>query len=76
LRTETIRRGNLKAEKKGKRDFVKEYNEKLEQLTVANEQMLEEDLDRKRDMVSLRNIVCGSWVVSDALLGAVNVLIV
>jgi len=50
-RTDTIRRGNLKAEKKGKRDFVKEYNEKLEQLTVANEQMLEEDLDRKRDMV-------------------------
>eukprot|EP00959_Pyramimonas_sp_CCMP1952_P276263 5774771-Pyramimonas_sp.AAC.1 len=50
-RTERIRKGNLKTEQRGQRDFVKEYDERLRQLAGANEEMLEADLTRKQDMV-------------------------
>lgn len=51
VRTETIRQGNLKTEQREKRDFVKEYDERLKQLEIANQEMLEADLTRKQDMV-------------------------
>ena len=50
-RTRGIRATNLKTEQRGKRDFIKEFDEKLRLLHMEKEQLLDDDLEHKRTLV-------------------------
>jgi len=50
-RTQTIRKTNLKNEQKDKRDFVKEFDQRLKMLTVEKDEMLAQTLVDKQGMV-------------------------